>query len=187
MTAISVRGRARFTMVNEVGAGEWPSHVRVRPARAEDAAQVRAMHERCSPETRRLRYFTSAPRLPESALVRLLVPEHGVSLVAVAPDGAIGALATLFHPARRPVAEVALLVEDGWQRHGLGTALLRSLVEHAAVRGVSEVRAHVLPWNRRMLALFDRAGLVSRRGYEDGVVLVEADVPPGVLASDRCA
>ncbi|MET7298657.1 GNAT family N-acetyltransferase [Embleya sp. NPDC005575] len=187
MTAISMRGRARLTVVSAVRAGEWPSHVRVRVAHTRDAAQVRAMHERCSPDTRRLRYFTSAPRLPESALSRLLVPEHGVSLVAVAPDGAIGALATLFHPAHEPVAEMALLVEDGWQRHGLGTTLLRSLVEHAAVRGASDLRAHVLPWNRRMLGLFDRAGLVSRRGYEDGVVLVEAEVPAGVLAPGRCA
>ncbi|MGW1667061.1 hypothetical protein ACWCQO_39025, partial [Streptomyces microflavus] len=76
MTAISMRGRARLTVVSAVRAGEWPSHVRVRVAHTRDAAQVRAMHERCSPDTRRLRYFTSAPRLPESALSRLLVPEH---------------------------------------------------------------------------------------------------------------
>ncbi|MGC0423060.1 N-acetyltransferase family protein [Embleya sp. AB8] len=193
-TVGGTRGRARLTMVRGADAGVWPAHVWVRPARAEDAAEVRAMHERCSPETRRLRYFTSAPRLPESALGRLLVPEHGVSLVAVGPDGAIGALATLVfnrvkegHPARERVGEVALLVEDGWQRHGLGSTLLRSLVEHAAGRGATGVRAHVLPWNRAMLGLFDRAGLAARRGYEDGVVLVEAELPAEVSAAGHCA
>ncbi|WP_406283669.1 GNAT family N-acetyltransferase [Embleya sp. NBC_00896] len=187
MTAARMRARARLTMVSDAGADGWPSHVRVRPARAEDAAEVRAMHERCTPETRRLRYFTSAPRLPESALARLLVPRDGVSLVAVAPDGSIGALATLFHPADERVGELALLVEDAWQGHGLGTALLCALVDEAAARGLTGLRAHVLPWNRRMLALFDRAGLVVRRGYEDGVVLVEADVPPNAVAAGRCA
>ncbi|GCD94031.1 hypothetical protein EHYA_01687 [Embleya hyalina] len=186
-TTAAIRGRARLTMVGGSGVGEWPARVRVRTARIEDAAEVRAMHERCSPETRRLRYFTSAPRLPESALGRLLVPADGLSLVGVGPDGAIGALATLFHPAGERVGEVALMVEDGWQRHGLGTALLRSLAEHAAARGATGLRAHVLPWNRRMLALFERAGLAGRCGYEDGVVLVEAELPLGALSAGRCA
>jgi GNAT superfamily N-acetyltransferase len=165
----------------------WPSSVRVRVARIEDAVGVREMHERCSPETRRLRYFTSAPQLPASALARLLEPRDGASLVAVAPNGTIGALATLFHPTGDSAGEVALLVEDEWQRRGLGTTLLGSLVELAAARGLTELRAHVLPWNRRMLALFERAGLSGRRSYEDGLVLVRAAVPREVSPAGRCA
>jgi RimJ/RimL family protein N-acetyltransferase len=187
MTVARIRGRARLTTV---GAGDtWPAAVRVRSARVEDAPEVRAMHERCSPETRRLRYFTSAPRLPEDALRRLLVPRDGVSVVAQAPDGSIGALATLFHPEGARAGEVALLVEDAWQGRGLGTALLREIVDLAALRGLTDLHAHVLPWNRRMLALFDRAGLAARRGYADGVVLVRASIAdrrPEVPA-ERCA
>jgi len=189
-TTASTRRRARLTVVSAACAGGWPAHVRVRAARADDAARVRAMHERCSPETRRLRYFTSAPRLPEDALARLLMPRDGITLVAVAPDGAIGAMATLFHPAHEDAGEIAVLVEDAWQRHGLGTELLRALVDEAAERGLRELRAHVLPWNRRMLGLFDRAGLVARRGYTDGLVLVEAEVPASLAVSravNRCA
>ncbi|MYV97512.1 GNAT family N-acetyltransferase [Streptomyces sp. SID3343] len=188
MTAARVIGRARLTMVGgDADGGEWPSYVRVRVARLQDAAGVREMHERCSAETRRLRYFTSAPRLPESALTRLLEPRDGVSLVAAAPDGTIGAMATLFHPAGGATGEVGLLVEDAWQGRGLGTALLCALVEIAAERGLTDLRAHVLPWNRRMLALFERAGLVGRRSYEDGVVLVQATVPRSDSAAGRCA
>ncbi|MDI2128810.1 GNAT family N-acetyltransferase [Yinghuangia seranimata] len=162
------------------------TEVLVRPGRADDVESVQLMHDRCSPESRRLRYFTSIPRLPRAAVERLLVPRAGVTLVAVRPDGGIAAVGSLLHTQDPGCGELALLVEDGWQGRGLGTALLRRLGTIAQARGMAELRAHVLPGNRRMLGLFDRAGLSGQRMFEDGVVLVSVPVVPSALPG-RCA
>jgi RimJ/RimL family protein N-acetyltransferase len=158
----------------------------VRPARTDDAEGVQLMHDRCSAESRRLRYFTSIPRLPRAALERLLVPRAGVTLVAVRPDGGIAAVGSLLQTAEPGGGELALLVEDAWQGRGLGTAMLRRLGSLAQARGLAELRAHVLPGNRRMLGVFERAGLTGRRTFEEGVVRVSVPVVPGAVRG-RCA
>lgn len=162
------------------------TEVLVRPGRADDVEGVQRMHDRCSAESRRLRYFTAIPRLPRAALERLLVPRAGVTLVAVRPDGGIGAVGSLLHTTEPGSGELALLVEDAWQGRGVGTAMLRRLGSLAQARGLAELRAHVLPGNRRMLGVFDRAGLTGRRTFEDGVVRVSVPVVPSG-APRRCA
>jgi GNAT superfamily N-acetyltransferase len=160
--------------------------VLVRPATRDDAPAVHDMHDRCSAESRRLRYFTAIPRLPADALERLLVPRAGITLVVVRPDGPIAAVGSLLHTEDPGCGEVAVLVEDAWQGRGIGTALLRRLGSLAAGRGLAQLRAHVLPGNRRMLGVFDRAGLGGSRSFADGVVMVRVPVVPGP-AVGRCA
>ncbi|HSA53826.1 MAG TPA: GNAT family N-acetyltransferase [Yinghuangia sp.] len=160
------------------------TEVLLRPGRADDVDEVQHMHDRCSPESRRLRYFTAIPRLPRVALERLLVPRAGVTLVAVRPDGGVAAVGSLLHTHDPGSGELALLVEDDWQGRGLGTAMLRRLGSLARARGMAELRAHVLPGNGRMLGVFDRAGLTGRRRFEEGVVrlsmpVVRSAVPGG--------
>ncbi|MCF2528217.1 GNAT family N-acetyltransferase [Yinghuangia soli] len=162
------------------------TEVLVRPGRAEDGEQVQLMHDRCSAESRRLRYFTSIPRLPRAALERLLVPRAGVTLVAVRPDGGIAAVGSLLHTSEPGSGELALLVEDAWQGRGLGTAMLRRLGSLAQARGLAELRAHVLPGNRKMLGVFERAGLAGQRTFEEGVVRVSVPVVPSAVPG-RCA
>lgn len=162
------------------------SEVLLRPGHTEDVEHVQHMHDRCSPESRRLRYFTSIPRLPRAALERLLVPRAGVTLVAVRPGGGIAAVGSLLHTQDPGSGELALLVEDAWQGRGLGTAMLRRLGALALDRGMAELCAHVLPGNRRMLGVFDRAGLTGERTFEEGVVRLSMPVVPGT-APRRCA
>lgn len=162
------------------------TEVLVRPGHADDVEGVQLMHDRCSAESRRLRYFTSIPRLPRAALERLLVPRAGVTLVAVRPDGGIAAVGSLLHTQEPGSGELALLVEDAWQGRGLGTAMLRRLGSLAQARGMAELRAHVLPGNRRMLGVFDRAGLTGQRTFEEGVVRLSVPVVPSALPG-RCA
>nr|MDQ3758225.1 GNAT family N-acetyltransferase [Actinomycetota bacterium] len=50
-------------------------------------------------------------------------------------------------------AEVAVLVEDAWQRHGLGRRLVQDLAELAAERGVEAFTAIMLGENRAALHL----------------------------------
>jgi RimJ/RimL family protein N-acetyltransferase len=77
-------------------------------------------------------------------------------------------------------AEVAFVVDDGWQRRGLGAMLLRRLVERAAQLGITRLEADTLATNTAMQAVFRHAGLPVSMRLEHGVVHVTIEVaPPG--------
>jgi len=78
-----------------------------------------------------------------------------------------------YEPSGEPhVAEVALVVEDGWQGRGLGAILLDAVTAAAEARGVLGFRADVLADNYRMLRLLATRTLVEERRTEDGVTVI---------------
>ncbi|QMU80444.1 GNAT family N-acetyltransferase [Streptacidiphilus sp. PB12-B1b] len=78
-------------------------------------------------------------------------------------------------------AELAVLVADGWQRQGLGTALVEELLVRARRRGVERVSACVLPGRPQLLAaLSRRLELVHSSRSQDGLTGVyRLDRPAG--------
>ena len=146
------------------------TEVVVRPMERRDREAVQAMHERCSPASRRARYFSPKPTLSQRALELFCEPSHGLTLVAQGPDGSILALAHLMHAVDPGVAELALLVEDAWQGRGLGRALTDLLLVPARERGVVELRATVLADNARMRRLLTSLGGRVRRTDEPGTL-----------------
>jgi acetyltransferase len=64
-------------------------------------------------------------------------------------------------------AELALLVEDRWQRRGLGERAVLSLVKAARRAGLLRLRGQVLRRNAAMLALARRCGFARTSGAED--------------------
>jgi len=50
-------------------------------------------------------------------------------------------------------AEVALLIEDGWQKRGLGKRLIARLANEARRHGVETFKAYIQGENRRALRL----------------------------------
>ncbi len=130
----------------------------LRPAAADDLAAVRELHDHCSAGTLRRRYLGGGS--PTEArlrrLRRLLEPAGGVTLLAVAPGGRVVAMASLL--AEGDLGEVSILVEDSWQRRGLGTALLRRLRTHAERAGFAAVVAHTGADNVAMLRTLRRLG-----------------------------
>jgi RimJ/RimL family protein N-acetyltransferase len=55
-------------------------------------------------------------------------------------------------------ADVAFVVDDAWQRKGLGTALLARLAKAAKERGVLAFTADALSSNKAMLGVFQASG-----------------------------
>jgi GNAT superfamily N-acetyltransferase len=123
------------------------SDVLVRPACARDAQLLAEMHRRCSTDTLHLRYFSITYELSEALLPSLLGLRPGaLALVAETPNGIV-ALANLF-TADNVSGETALLVEDAWQRRGLGTALARilfALADDYDLRVLTAVTMHANP------------------------------------------
>ncbi|GAB1693731.1 GNAT family N-acetyltransferase [Krasilnikovia sp. M28-CT-15] len=127
----------------------------VRPAGNDDADAVRDLHQRASAASLQRRYLGGAPADPR--LHRLLEPAGGITLLAVDLHTArVIAMASLL--AEGELGEVALLVEDGWQRRGIGTALLRRLLAYAQRSGFAAVVAHTGADNAAMLRTLRRIG-----------------------------
>jgi GNAT superfamily N-acetyltransferase len=127
----------------------------VRTAGQDDFDGVRDLHERVSASTLQRRYLTGGH--PGAArLRRLLEPAGGRTLVAVADDGRVVAMASLL--AEGDLGEVAMLVADAWQRRGIGTALLRRLLAFAERGRFAAVVAHTSADNVAMLRTLGRLG-----------------------------
>jgi RimJ/RimL family protein N-acetyltransferase len=65
-------------------------------------------------------------------------------------------------------AEVAFAIDDDHQGRGIGTALMRHLVDMARLAGLKELVADVLPENTAMLKVFARSGLRTLTRREPG-------------------
>ncbi|MEV7042065.1 GNAT family N-acetyltransferase [Amycolatopsis sp. NPDC051061] len=134
-----------------------------------DAEAVSALHRRCSTATLFRRYHTGVRTVPRRWLHRLLVPPRGTSVLAVFGREVIG-LAQLI-PSAAGGAEISLLVEDDWQRQGIGTALLARVAALAEAGGSTELRADCLPGDEVLARTAARAGLRTERPTEDGTQL----------------
>ncbi|MEC3974030.1 GNAT family N-acetyltransferase [Amycolatopsis sp. H20-H5] len=127
-----------------------------------DADEVSALHQRCSMATLFQRYHTGLRTVPRRWLHRLLMPPRGISLLAVCGREVVG-LGQLIPSADGATAEVSLLVEDAWQRQGIGTGLLARLAALAAAAGHTELRAVCLPGEDAIFRTAVRAGLGPQR------------------------
>jgi len=62
-------------------------------------------------------------------------------------------------------------VSDKYQRHGLGSELLRRLIQVARDEKLDEIVANILPENHSMRALADRFGFAVRPSDDPTVVV----------------
>ncbi|MEV4358453.1 GNAT family N-acetyltransferase [Nonomuraea sp. NPDC049625] len=154
--------------------------ITVRPLTSIYREAVRDLHDRCSPESRRFRYFTSMPALPARTFDRLCDRSRGFSLVA-GHDGQVVAMANLMFTPDPGIAEMAFLVEDRWQGRGLGTAMARMLVRSARDLGYAEVKATMLSDNARMRRLLISLG--ATLGYTEDPGVMEGRLPVGTMVS----
>ncbi|NJP67282.1 GNAT family N-acetyltransferase [Streptomyces spiramenti] len=148
-----------------------PAGITLRPAGPSDIAAARAMHDRCSEESLARRYH-GPPGDAGRYLPHLLGPHHGRSLAAWCEDGRLIGLGHLMWDGDE--AEVALLVEDDWQRRGVGTALLTELLAAAALSGRRTVYAVTRPSDTAMVRTMRTSGLPLEYDHCDGALVVSA-------------
>ncbi len=142
----------------------------VRQAAAGDRPALERMLARCTRQTRYRRFHGPVKVFPERYLTEALSgsPLH-FALVACLDedgadeDGAVVALASC-RAVDEGVAELGILVEDEWQRRGVGSDLLREIVAYAARTGLRALQAQVLadqPW---IVGLLRRHGTCTIAG-----------------------
>ena len=122
----------------------------VRPIERDDVEALRRLFYRLSAETVYRRFFRPIHSPSESALHFLCDVDHRRrdALVAVSPDGEIRAVARYDRLGDSLEAEVAVVVEDEWQGHGVGARLVRRLGALAESRGLEVFTATMLGDNR---------------------------------------
>ena len=151
------------------------AHV-IRPLRRDERDALIDLFDRLSPQSRLQRFLAPKPRLTEGDLA-LLSDVDGdrhdalVIVAAGAPERLLG-VARLVRGSGTVDSDVSVVVEDRWQRQGLGSRLLDALVERARRRGIESVTATMLADNRGAQRLMRRAGRLVDARVEAGVLEV---------------
>ena len=146
--------------------------ITIRPARPEDCAAVRQLHEAMSPANLYLRFFSLSRQAAQQEARRVTRAADGRHAALLGFLGAeLVGVASYEQPAGQPgTAEVAFAVADRMHGRGVATLLLEHLVSLARARGVRVFTASALAENTAMLGVFADAGLSvqHRRGGRRG-------------------
>lgn len=154
--------------------------IAVRRADTGDLTAARAMHERCSKRTLGMRYHGPVGDA-ERYLNHLLSPRFGRTLAAQTPAGRIVGLGHLLWDGDE--TEVALLIEDAWQRRGVGAELLGRLVAMAVEAGCESVYAVTQASNTGMVAAMRGLGLPLDYQIEEGTLVITARLDTAPVAA----
>jgi len=146
--------------------------VRVRPIRPDDGPGLVTFHESLSPESQYLRFFHAHPHLTPAEVQRFTNVDYDRRMALVLElDGELIGVGR-YDWQGESEAEVAFVVSDPYQNHGLGALLLQRLAHAARARGFTRFVAETLPGNQRMLGVFRDSGFGARSAFEGDVVRV---------------
>ncbi|MHB9849563.1 GNAT family N-acetyltransferase [Streptomyces krungchingensis] len=149
--------------------------ITVRRADGSDVEAAKAMHERCSPRTLNMRYHGPVGDA-DRYLSHLLSPRFGRTLAVQTASGRIVGLGHLLWDGDE--TEIALLVEDDWQRRGIGSELLGRLVAMAVEAGCESVYVVTQASNTGMVAAMRGLGLPLDYQIEEGTLVITARLEP---------
>jgi acetyltransferase len=158
------------------------SEVRLRPIRPEDEPAMVRFHQTLSDESVHSRYFHLIrldQRVAHERLARICSIDEDREVVMVAersdPSGAseIIGVGRLVRLEGKNEAELAVIVSDAHQHHGLGSELVRLLIGIAREKKLGRLVASILPENRAMQDVLRDFGFQLRYSVEEQVVLAE--------------
>jgi acetyltransferase len=165
-------------------AADWKardgSTITIRPIRPEDEPLLVRFHETLSEQTLYLRYIQAlklSQRVAHERLSRLCFIDYDreMALVAERKNPATGdheviAVGRLIKLHGTNEGEFALLVSDPQQKGGLGTEILRRLVEIGRLEGLRRIIADILPHNTAMQRVCTKLGFHLEFSTEDDMV-----------------
>jgi GNAT superfamily N-acetyltransferase len=145
----------------------------LRPIRPDDAERLIEFHEHLSQQSTYLRFFTVHPRLSADEVTRFTTVDYMNRLaLVVVQDGKLIAVGRFDRIVDGTEAEVAFVVADGYQHHGLAPLLLDELARAGRDRGIATFLAETLWENRAMLDVFHHSGFEVSTKTEYGTVFL---------------
>lgn len=175
---VGVPERYPVDLVREVVTAEG-LHYSIRPIRPDDADRLVAFHTHLSPGTCYFRFFSYHPVLSQQEVEHFTHVDYDnrVALVALTDDRLIGVGRYDRHPGTDE-AEVAFVIADEFQHHGIGSLLLDQLVEVARSHGIATFLADTLYENQDMLNVFTHSGFPVTQEVEYGTVYLRFPIAP---------
>ncbi|HEY2073178.1 MAG TPA: GNAT family N-acetyltransferase [Gaiellaceae bacterium] len=133
----------------------------VRPLVNGDVETVASVFGRLGPESRRRRFNGAKACLSDAELTQLARADatHHALVAHVVGDPRPAALAQLVRTGRE-TAEIAFVVADEHQHHGIGSAVTRLLLDDARAAGIKEITALAGGENRAAVALIRRSASI---------------------------
>jgi RimJ/RimL family protein N-acetyltransferase len=150
--------------------GDGPGRVGLGLLESTDDSQLRRFFFRLSPETLYRRFQSPIARPEQAQPERLLDLDHHdrEAVVAVVENEIVGVARYARRPGCSDLAEVAVVVADGWQRQGLATRMLGALTERALSEGVRQFILNMQSDNVAVLRLVRRLYPDVRLSHSQG-------------------
>lgn len=157
------------------------SPYRLRAIRPEDAPQLQDFVRGLSEQSRYFRFVASVKELSPRQLARYTQIDYWRDMALVVEgesqvDGArpfVG-VARYMLDLDGTSCEFAVAIADAWQGRGLGSLLMRALLDVARSRGLARMHGMVLAQNAGMLRLMQRLGFRARPDPEDAAMVLVA-------------
>ena len=148
----------------------------VRPIRPEDGPAHLAFFDALSPDDVRYRMFVRVRELNAQQLARFTQIDYDreMAFIATRPgpsgqDETLGVGRVVADP-DNVSAEFAVTVRSDLAGQGLGTLLMRRLIDYCRSRGTREIVGEALPQNTRILKLARKLGFAVSAGGTDGTM-----------------
>jgi len=157
-------------------------HITIRPILHQDEPLMIKFHETLSEQSVYLRYFQAlklSQRVTHERLIRRCFIDYTREMALVAEgkneqgDKEIYGVARLIKLHGRTDAEFAVVISDQVQKQGLGTELMKHILQVARDEKVGRVVADLLPENVGMQRLCETFGFTVKNLPADSIVRVE--------------
>jgi acetyltransferase len=145
-----------------------------RPIRPSDAVLLREFFHSHSEQTIYYRYFSPLRELSPEQVRKFVILDYqnDMALVGLTRFQGRDRMLCVGRYVRNSSgndAEVAITIHDDYQRHGLGTFLLRALIKIAHEHGLSALTADVLADNHGMMRLLHKCSAHLKIDFKSGV------------------
>ncbi|MFH1234976.1 MAG: bifunctional acetate--CoA ligase family protein/GNAT family N-acetyltransferase [Candidatus Diapherotrites archaeon] len=154
------------------------STVKLRAIMPEDEHRHLAMLKKFSPKTVRQRFFHMIRDWDHEALTRYCFNDYDREIAIVAERGKgdkrelLGVVRIMGDPGK-DTSEFAIVVTDEWQKKGLGTIMLRYIMEIARKKGLSKIWGHVFVDNAELVSILRKENFTFKSSEDTGVYYVE--------------
>ncbi len=138
-------------------------NIRFRAIKPSDEEEMRRLFYRFSDQAVYYRYFTSIKTMPHTRMQEYVNIDFSQTLSIVGLAGShdseqLVAEARYAREAGSKFADVAFVIDEGYQRLGIASYMYAMLIRLAKERGIRGFTADVLSTNKGMLKVFERGG-----------------------------